>query len=92
MESLKARLQVQAKAEGFSKLGVARPDAVPEIAARLAEFVSEGRHGEMSWMADRMAWRSDPTALWPEARSVVMLAELYTPKHDPLVSSFKCNG
>ncbi len=84
MESLKARLQVQAKAEGFSKLGVARPDAVPEIAARLAEFVSEGRHGEMSWMTDRMAWRGDPTALWPEARSVVMLAELYTPKHDPL--------
>ena len=31
-----------------------------------------------------MAWRSDPNALWPEARSVVMLAEPYTPEHDPL--------
>jgi epoxyqueuosine reductase len=35
-------------------------------------------------MAERMAWRGDPTALWPEARSVIMLAEVYTPDHDPL--------
>lgn len=27
-----------------------------------------------------MAWRGDPTALWPEARSVIMLAEAYTPE------------
>ena len=38
----------------------------------------------MGWMADRMAWRGDPQALWPEARSVIMLAESYTPDHDPL--------
>jgi epoxyqueuosine reductase len=31
-----------------------------------------------------MGWRGDPTALWPEARSVIMLAEAYTPRHDPL--------
>jgi epoxyqueuosine reductase QueG len=30
-------------------------------------------------MAERMHWRGDPTALWPEARSVIMLAEAYTP-------------
>jgi epoxyqueuosine reductase len=38
----------------------------------------------MGWMAERMAWRADPTALWPAARSVIMLAEPYTPAHDPL--------
>jgi epoxyqueuosine reductase len=35
-------------------------------------------------MAERMAWRGNPAALWPEARSVVMLAEAYTPEGDPL--------
>jgi epoxyqueuosine reductase len=35
-------------------------------------------------MAERMGWRGDPAALWPQARSVVMLAEAYTPEHDPL--------
>ena len=38
----------------------------------------------MGWMAERMHWRGDPAALWPEARSVVMLAESYAPEHDPL--------
>ena len=41
-------------------------------------------HGQMGWMAERMAWRGNPAALWPEARSVIMLAETYTPAHDPL--------
>ena len=38
----------------------------------------------MSWMADRMHWRGNPAALWPDAKSVILLAESYTPKHDPL--------
>ncbi|KMW59707.1 Iron-sulfur cluster-binding protein [Candidatus Rhodobacter oscarellae] len=70
--------------EGFSKCRVTVPDAVPDAAARLAQFVEKGRHGQMGWMAERMHWRGDPAALWPEARSVIMLAEAYTPDHDPL--------
>jgi len=31
-----------------------------------------------------MEWRGDPTALWGQARSVIMLAEVYTPAQDPL--------
>jgi epoxyqueuosine reductase len=82
--ALKERLMGQALAEGFSKCRVTTPDAVPQIAARLDAFVKADRHGQMGWMAERMAWRGDPTALWPEARSVIMLAEVYTPDHDPL--------
>ena len=40
--------------------------------------------GQMAWMAERMHWRGDAAALWPEAKSVVMLAEPYTPDADPL--------
>lgn len=57
---------------------------MPELPERLQEFVAAGMHGQMGWMAERMAWRADPTALWPAARSVIMLAEPYTPVHDPL--------
>ena len=62
---------------------VTTPDAVPQIAERLAAWLAEGRQGQMGWMAERTHWRGDPAALWPEARSVVMLAEVYTPDHDP---------
>ncbi|WCR10655.1 tRNA epoxyqueuosine(34) reductase QueG [Paracoccus stylophorae] len=81
---IKLALASEAEAAGFAKMGVTRPDAVPEIAGRLQAFLRAGRHGQMGWMAERTHWRGDPAALWPEARSVVMLAELYTPDHDPM--------
>ena len=81
---MKAALAGEAEAVGFSGMGITRPDAVPELAERLAAFLEAGRHGQMDWMAERAHWRGDPAALWPEARSVVMLAELYTPDSDPL--------
>ena len=81
---LKEALRVEALSAGFSSLGVCRPDAIPEAAERLSQFLSEGRHGQMGWMAERQAWRGAPDALWPEARSVIMLAEAYTPERDPL--------
>ena len=67
-------------------MGVCRSDAIPEAAERLKAFVAAGRHGQMAWMEDRMTWRGDPGALWPEARSVIMLADLYTPDSDPLAA------
>ena len=82
--SLKAELDAFARAAGFAVMGVCRPDAVPELPDRLAAFVDAGMHGQMGWMAERMNWRADPAALWPEARSVIMLAEPYAPEHDPL--------
>ncbi|MEY4983430.1 MAG: tRNA epoxyqueuosine(34) reductase QueG [Pseudomonadota bacterium] len=83
-EGLKQALVTRALAEGFSAARICAPDAVPGAAARLAEFVAAGRHGQMGWMAERMEWRGNAAALWPEARSVVMLAEVYTPEGDPL--------
>ena len=81
---IRAQLEVQARAEGFSALGICAPDAAPELPGRLAAFLEQGHHGDMGWMAERTQWRAAPQNLWPEARSVIMLAELYTPEHDPL--------
>lgn len=71
-------------AEGFSAFGICAPDATPHTAGRLDQFVALGRHGQMGWMAERMGWRGSAAALWPEARSVIMLAEVYTPEGNPL--------
>ena len=84
LATLKAALVRQSEAEGFSKLRICAPDAVPEAAGRLRAFLEAGRHGQMGWMAEREAWRGNPAALWPEARSVIMLAEVYTPEADPM--------
>ena len=83
MGDVKAALVARALDEGFSLARVTRPDAVPQVMERLASFVDAGYHGQMAWMTERMAWRSDPSALWPEARSIVMVAENYGPDFDP---------
>jgi epoxyqueuosine reductase len=84
MGGLKNLLLARALEEGFARAGVCRPDAVPETAGRLRAFLDAGRHGQMGWMGEREAWRGSAAALWPEARSVIMLAEAYTPEADPI--------
>ena len=84
MDGLRDRLAAEAKAVGFAGTGICAPDAVPEAAGRLRAYLAAGRHGQMGWLAEREAWRGSAAALWPEARSVIMLAEAYTPESDPL--------
>ncbi|WP_116132798.1 tRNA epoxyqueuosine(34) reductase QueG [Tropicimonas sp. IMCC34043] len=83
MSALKLRLEAQARAEGFALMRVCKPGSIGQVPADLAEFVDRGFHGQMQWLAERMAWRGDPTALWPAVRSIVVLAESYTPESDP---------
>ena len=83
-EALKERLVARALGEGFARVGICGPDTVPQTAGRLEAWLAAGYHGQMGWMGDRAEWRGNPAALWPEARSVVMLAESYSPEVDPL--------
>lgn len=73
-----------AKAEGFDAVGFVRPEAVPEAAARLREFLSAGRHGDMAWMETHETRRGSPLNLWPEVKTVIMLGMNYGPETDPL--------
>ena len=83
-ESLAERTKAQALVEGFAAAGVCATDAIPHAAEGLRGFVGADHHGQMKWMAERMAWRENPAALWTQARSVIMCAEPYTPAEDPL--------
>ena len=48
------------------------------------QFVSNGWHGDMGWMVETLERRADPQALWPEVKSVIMLAMNYGPEGDAL--------
>lgn len=82
--SLKAHLRDASAEIGFAQMGICPPDAIPLAPERLEQFLEHGFHGQMSWLQDRKAWRSNPSELWPEVRSVIMLADLYTPEVDPM--------
>ena len=82
-EALTRRVKALAREAGFDTAGVTSASA-PATAARLFEFLGEGRHGDMTWMETRAGERADPKALWPDAVSVVMLGLNYGPEEDPL--------
>ncbi|MCY3878112.1 MAG: tRNA epoxyqueuosine(34) reductase QueG [Rhodobacteraceae bacterium] len=86
MTPLEDRLKLRAGAEGFDAVGICGTGDIPQAAARLADFLAAGRHGEMDWMQRRSAWRGDPGELWPQAASVIMVADSYAPEGDPLAS------
>lgn len=83
-EHVVAELRRRAAALGFDACGIA--SAGGSRAAALTEFLAEGRHASMGWMAERAAQRASPTALWPAARSVVCLATSYAPAENPLAT------
>jgi len=84
--ALKEALRREAEALGFDAVGVTRPDALGRSGARLIAFLDAGRHGDMAWLATTAERRRDPLALWPQVRSVVMLAMSYAPAADPLAA------
>ncbi|MEQ8653755.1 MAG: tRNA epoxyqueuosine(34) reductase QueG [Kiloniellales bacterium] len=83
---LVAALRQEAQALGFSALGVAPATLPDSVVAGLDGFLEAGHQGEMGWMAEHRARRSQPKALWPEVRSVIALAMTYGPKGDPLAN------
>ncbi len=80
----KAAIRAEALALGFDAVGVAPASTSEAAKRRLGEFLSRGWHGDMGWMADTAERRADPNRLWPEARSVIVLAVNYGPAEDPL--------
>ena len=82
-EMLKHRLVNQAQDIGFIACRLCRPWDVPQVPKQLAQYLAKGYHGQMSWLADRAHLRGAPQVLWPEAKTVIMLAESYAPTHDP---------
>jgi epoxyqueuosine reductase len=77
-------LRARAAALGFDAVGIADAAAPWPDGARLGEFIALGRHGEMAWLAREEARRAHPTALWPAARSAVMVGLSYAPPRDPM--------
>ncbi|MDI6027365.1 tRNA epoxyqueuosine(34) reductase QueG [Corticibacterium sp. UT-5YL-CI-8] len=80
---LRALIDSEAARAGFDAVGVVRPDAIPQAPERLRQFVADGFHGSMDWIAETLERRAQPSVLWPEVRSIVVLGMNYGPDHDP---------
>lgn len=79
--SLTEQIKSKALELGFSKVGIARADALADEGARLTEWLHRGYHAEMQWMEKNPEKRMDPTLIVPGAKSVISVAvNYYTPQ------------
>jgi epoxyqueuosine reductase len=80
----KAAIREAALELGFDAVGFARPELAEGARRDLAQFLAQGYHGDMGWLAVRADERGDPKTLWPEVKTVVVLGLNYAPETDPL--------
>ncbi len=83
---IKAATKAKAHDLGFEACGVADLDMSWEAGGRLEQFVAHGRHGEMGWMETTLRRRVHPRAMWPDARSAIVLGLNYGPDENPLMA------
>ena len=72
-------LQHHARSLGFADARIARFDSLDAASERLNQWLAEGMHGSMDYLARNAAIRLDPSLLLPQARSAIMLRMDYLP-------------
>lgn len=83
-DPIREAIRDRALSAGFDAVGFAEARLDEEARAGLSEYIARGYHGDMGWLAGTATRRGDPRALWPEARTVVVLGVNYAPDDDAL--------
>jgi epoxyqueuosine reductase len=78
------RIRADAAALGFGICRITDAELPDAIGDRLARMVALDRHGTMKWLEDTLDRRRRPRAMWPQARSAIVLGMNYGPDRDPL--------
>jgi epoxyqueuosine reductase len=81
---IRAEILAHASQLGFDAARIAPAEEAPDTREHLSAFLAEGRHGSMDWMEKNAEKRAAPASLWPEAKSVVVVAQNYAPERNPL--------
>ncbi|OYW79334.1 MAG: tRNA epoxyqueuosine(34) reductase QueG, partial [Asticcacaulis sp. 32-58-5] len=82
--AFKAAVRAEALALGFADLRYLNIPSSWAASERLRAFVKAGLHGQMHWIEDTLDRRAHPTAMWPDAKSAIVLGFNYGPDSDPL--------
>ncbi len=72
-----------ARDAGFDLIKITDPFGLTLNARYYQQFLDQNRHGDMTWMTEKTERRSDPTTLWPDVKSIILLAMNYGPNQDP---------
>lgn len=75
--ALSAAVRRRADELGFDWFGIAEAGVLAEERAHLLDWLADGRHGQMEWLARDPDRRCDPARVLPGCRSVVVVGVNY---------------
>lgn len=81
-QSVTEQIKSKALEIGFHKIGIVRAEPLIEEGERLKAWLEKNFHGAMQWMEREPEKRSDPKILFPEAKSIVVVALNYFTEHE----------
>lgn len=82
MQDLSEKLKALAIEAGFDKAGIARAEPLGEESSRLLEWLRRGYQAQMGWMEREPEKRVDPWMIFPEVRSLLVVALNYFTPHE----------
>ncbi|MCY7344780.1 MAG: tRNA epoxyqueuosine(34) reductase QueG [Pyrinomonadaceae bacterium] len=89
MVNLTEQIKRQAIEIGFDKIGIVRAEPLVEEGEKLDEWLSKGFHAEMKWLEREPEKRKNPALIFPDAKSVIVVALNYFTAHEHEESSEK---
>ena len=81
---LRSWLDDAGKAAGFADIFVTDARLDDRAGQGLDAFLADQFEGDMAWLRDTAARRSQPAAMWDGARTAIVAVMNYGPDHDPM--------
>ena len=69
---------------GFDAVRFTNPAGLEQRGKCFDTFLEKSRHGEMTWLEQKVDRRKSPLTLWPDVKSIIMVGMNYGPGTDPL--------
>ncbi len=77
-------IRKKAKDLGFEVCQFTAAELPETVGRQLEQSIAAGHHGTMDWLATTRQRRTTPGAMWPEAKTAILLGMNYGPLVDPL--------
>jgi len=82
VQTLTQKIKEKALDLGFQKIGIVRAEPLESEGERLREWLAKDFQGEMAWLAREPEKRIDPRLIFPEAKSMIVVAMNYFTPHE----------
>ena len=83
-KKLNEKIKILSKEFSFDVCKITKPNLDKKIQNNLKKYISNGYHGEMTWMENSFERRKSPHCLWQEAKTAIVLGVNYGPKYNPI--------